>query len=113
MSKIIAVPVNDDNVLDGHFGHCRFFAIYSVNDDDVELRDKLVPPPHEPGLLPKWLSEKGITDLIAGGVGQRAIELFNQKGVNVFVGAPQMSAEELVRGYLDGTLSFTANYCNH
>ncbi|MCK7542001.1 MAG: hypothetical protein MZV63_69485 [Marinilabiliales bacterium] len=35
------------------------------------------PRPHEPGLLPGWLAEKGVTDVIAGGMGQRAIGLFN------------------------------------
>lgn len=113
MSKKIAVPVDENNVLDGHFGHCKFFAIYSEENGEVKLLDRLVPPPHEPGLLPKWVAEKGTTDIIAGGMGQKAIQLFNQRGVNVFVGAPQVSGEELVKGYLNGSLTFTANYCDH
>jgi predicted Fe-Mo cluster-binding NifX family protein len=48
----------------------------------------ITPPPHELVLLPGWLAEKGVTDVIAGGNGQRAIGLFTQQKINVYVGAP-------------------------
>jgi predicted Fe-Mo cluster-binding NifX family protein len=46
-------------------------------------------------------------------MGQRAIQLFNQNGVNVFVGAPKVEAQELVNDFLNETLNLSANYCNH
>lgn len=113
MIRKIAVPVDNSGMLDGHFGHCQFFAILTIENEQIITEEKIVPPPHEPGLLPKWLAEKGVTDIIAGGMGQRAIELFNQRKVNAFVGAPRLDARELVEGYLKGSLSFTANYCDH
>lgn len=113
MNKLVAVPVDEAGILDAHFGHCKFFALIKVENDEIVSEEKVVPPPHEPGLLPKWLSEKGATDIIAGGMGQKAIQLFNQGGVNAFVGAPQLKAQELVKGLLDKSLTFTANYCNH
>ncbi|MCU4164333.1 NifB/NifX family molybdenum-iron cluster-binding protein [Carboxylicivirga caseinilyticus] len=113
MTKKIALPVNETGILDAHFGHCKFFALVNTDGDKVISEEKVVPPPHEPGLLPQWLGGKGVTDIIAGGMGQKAIQLFNQNGVNAFVGAPQLNAIELVKGHLDGTLNFTANYCNH
>ena len=51
--------------------------------------------------------------IIAGGMGQRAIDLFNERGINVFVGAPAISPEEVVKGFLNESLSFSANYCDH
>jgi len=113
MIKKIAVPVDNNGILDAHFGHCKFFMMLSVEGNTIISEDKLVPPPHEPGLLPKWLSEKGATDILAGGMGQKAIQLFNQYGVNAFVGAPKLTAKELVTGFLNEELSFTANYCDH
>lgn len=113
MSKKIAVPVDAAGILDAHFGHCKFFAVLDEENGAIISEEKIVPPPHEPGLLPKWLSEKGVTDIIAGGMGQRAIQLFNQSGVNAFVGAPKLNARELVDGYIKGTLTFSANYCDH
>lgn len=113
MKKKIAVPVDDFGSLDAHFGHCEFFEIIETEGQTIVSQDKIVPPPHEPGLLPKFLAEKGVTDIIAGGMGQKAIQLFNQQKVNAFVGAPKLTAIELVEGYLNNTLSFSANYCDH
>nr|WP_319570610.1 NifB/NifX family molybdenum-iron cluster-binding protein [uncultured Draconibacterium sp.] len=113
MNKKIAVPVDENGILDGHFGHCKYFALLDVEDTTIVNEERLTPPPHEPGVLPKWLAEKGVTDVLAGGMGHKAIQIFNYNNVNVFVGAPQLSAGELVQGYLNETIEFTANYCDH
>lgn len=113
MTKKIAIPVDASGILDGHFGHCKLFAVITTVGGEVISEDKLVPPPHEPGVLPVWLADRGVTDVIAGGLGQKAIELFNKKNVNVFVGAPQLTAGELIEGYFNNSLTLTANYCNH
>jgi predicted Fe-Mo cluster-binding NifX family protein len=113
MDKKIAVPVDESGRLDGHFGHCRYFALFSVSGQKIISEERITPPPHEPGVLPRWLAEQGVTDVIAGGMGQRAIQIFNQNGVNVFVGAPQLTARELSEGHLNGELNFTGNYCDH
>ena len=113
MNKRIAVPVNNNGMLDGHFGHCKFFALIDVQDNTIISEEKLTPPPHEPGVLPKWLAEKGATHVLAGGMGNRAIQLFNQNNINVFVGAPTMAARDLVVGYINNSIKFSANYCDH
>lgn len=113
MSKLIAVPVDENGILDAHFGHCKYFLLLKAEGDVIVSEQKLVPPPHEPGVLPRWLAEQGATDIIAGGMGQKAIQIFNQNGVNVFVGAPKLSATELANGFLTKSLSFTSNYCDH
>ena len=58
--------------------------------------------------------EIGIANLvITGGMGRRAINLFDQAGVKVVVGAPSLEPEELVRQYLAGTLQTEDNICDH
>ena len=113
MKRKIAIPVDKEGILDGHFGHCTFFALIDVEGKEIIAEEKIVPPPHEPGLLPRWLAERKVTDIIAGGMGHKAIQLFNHHGVNTFVGAPRIQARELAEGFLNETLTFTANYCNH
>lgn len=113
MDKKIAIPVDNNGILDGHFGHCKFFLLIEVENGVITSEEKIIPPPHEPGLLPKWLSEKGVSDIIAGGMGQRAIQLFNHFGINAFVGAPRLSANDLVTGFIKGDLHFSSNYCDH
>lgn len=112
MKKCIAVPL-ENGILCTHFGHCQQFSIIDTDDKNITRETLVTPPPHEPGLLPGWLAEKGVTDVIAGGMGQRAINLFNQQSINVFVGARLKSPRELASDLLSNTLEAGANYCDH
>lgn len=112
MKKKIAIPL-EDGILCSHFGHCQQFAIIDAETNNITGETLVTPPPHEPGLLPGWLAEKGVTDVIAGGMGQRAIDLFKQQNINVFVGAPIKPPKDLANDLLNDTLSAGANYCDH
>lgn len=112
MNRIIAIPL-ENGVLSEHFGHCSSFAIIEVVNDMVLNTREAVPPEHQPGLYPRWVSGLGVTDVIAGGIGQKAIELFNQFNINVFAGAPVKNASDLVQDFLSGKLNLSENYCNH
>jgi predicted Fe-Mo cluster-binding NifX family protein len=70
-------------------------------------------PPHEPGLLPAWLAQKGVTDVIAGGMGQRALDLFAAQNINVNVGAQTKKPGDLVNEWINKTLQTGANVCDH
>ena len=107
-----AIPIADGK-LTAHFGHCKEFAMVEVEDQKILRTEMLDPPPHEPGVLPRWLKEQGTTVVIAGGMGQRAIQLFQQAGVEVFVGAPVDEPENLVKSYLNQTLVTGGNVCDH
>jgi ATP-binding protein involved in chromosome partitioning len=98
-----------------HFGHCEQFALVDVDDTTKRVTETtlVTPPPHEPGLLPRWLHEQGATVIIAGGMGQRAQQLFAQNNITVLVGAPVDTAENLVAAYLDGSLVSGQNACDH
>jgi predicted Fe-Mo cluster-binding NifX family protein len=112
LSRKFAVPVNN-GVLDEHFGHCEFYAIFVVEEGNIISEELVKAPPHEPGLLPRWLAERGVTDVIAGGMGRKAIDIFNENNVNVFVGAPKQVPATLVKQFLDNSLNFVSNYCDH
>ncbi len=71
------------------------------------------PPPHEPGVLPKWLHEKGANVIIAGGMGARAQQFFTEMGIKVVIGAQSDSPEDLARKYMSNTLVTGANICDH
>lgn len=103
----------ENGVLSAHFGHCQQFAIVEVENDSIISIKELDPPEHVPGLYPRWVAQFGVTDVIAGGMGQQAIMLFNQQNINVFVGAPVKTARELVEDFMAERLILTANYCNH
>jgi ATP-binding protein involved in chromosome partitioning len=98
-----------------HFGHCDQFAIFDVDDNinKVINRKDAAPPAHAPGVLPKWLHEKNVSVIIAGGMGQRAQQLFAQNDIKVIVGASDGSPEEVVSAYLDNKLQTGDNICDH
>lgn len=112
MTKKIAIPM-ESGKLSTHFGHCEYFAIVEVKENRIARVSKELPPEHKPGVYPRWVASFGVTDVIAGGIGQKAIDLFNEEGVNVFVGAPVKGAEEIVNEFLAGELTLSANYCKH
>lgn len=110
----IAIPLADGK-LTAHFGHCGQFAIVDVDPKSKTIQSQVVldPPPHEPGVLPAWLAEKGVSLVIAGGMGQRAQMLFTDKNIEVIVGAPVDTPEALVSDYLAGALQTGDNICDH
>ena len=114
MNLKIAFPLLDGKLC-MHFGHCAQFAFLDIDISTrkVVSREDLVPPPHEPGVLPAWLHEKGVILVIAGGMGQRAQQIFAEHGIEVLVGAPVDSPENLAQAYLEGTLKSGDNVCDH
>ena len=107
-----AIPLAEGK-LTAHFGHCQEFALVEVEDNQIKAKEIQVPPPHEPGVLPRWLHEQGADVIIAGGMGIRAMDLFTQNGIKVMTGAPSLTPEELVKQYLDNTLTTGGNLCDH
>ena len=106
-----AIPLAEGK-LTTHFGHCQQFAILDVENNKIVNQDFLTPPPHEPGVLPQWLNELGANVIIAGGMGHRAISLFNQAGIEVVTGALAADPLNLVNNYLDDTLFTGENACD-
>jgi ATP-binding protein involved in chromosome partitioning len=112
-SMKFAVPTHERKLC-AHFGHCEAFALIDADGEGTVVNETYVnPPPHEPGLLPEWLSQKGVTCVIAGGMGSRAQQLFAQKGIKVITGAMGESPKEIVEHYLKGTLQTGVNTCDH
>ena len=108
-----AVPTYQGKLC-AHFGHCEAFAIIDTDNNGNIIKEVFEnPPPHEPGVLPRWLSEKGVNCVIAGGMGSRAQQLFTQQGVKVVTGAQGEYPRDVVEQYLKGTLQIGANTCDH
>ena len=110
----IAIPLAN-GILALHFGHCERFALVDLDTDQKKIvnREDIEAPPHQPGLLPPWLAERGANIIIAGGMGQRAQGLFTEYGIKALVGAHAETPEKLVTDFLAGTLQVGENVCDH
>jgi Mrp family chromosome partitioning ATPase/predicted Fe-Mo cluster-binding NifX family protein len=109
---VFAVPTAEGKLC-SHFGHCDQFALIETEEGKIKTKTMHTPPPHEPGVLPKWLHEMGAHIIIAGGMGSRAQQLFVENGIKVVTGAPMDTPESLVRQYLSDNLVTGANVCDH
>ena len=114
MAVRIAIPITGTQLAE-HFGHCERFALYDVETESKEILAvaDMAAPEHQPGLLPPWLKERGVTHVIARGLGSRARSLFEELSVTVITGAQTQDASTLVRQYLDGELLTSENLCTH
>ena len=110
----IAIPLAEEKLC-LHFGHCECFILIDVNTEINEITNKqyLTPPPHQPGVLPKWLAEQGTNLVISCGMGMKAQSLFSEKGITVITGAPSMNPEDIVSAYLKDELESGENICDH
>jgi predicted Fe-Mo cluster-binding NifX family protein len=110
----IAIPIASGKLC-LHFGHCEQFAMVEVDESAKKVVgvEKLTPPPHEPGLLPRWLAEKGANMVIAGGMGGRAQQLFASQNISILTGAPVESPEKIAEAFLAGALQLGENTCDH
>jgi predicted Fe-Mo cluster-binding NifX family protein len=107
-----AIPMAEGK-LTLHFGHSESFTLIDSEDGEIVGREDVPAPEHQPGLLPRWLAERGANVIIAGGMGGRALGLFAEQGIEVAVGAPREEPEKLVEAYLAGTLRTGENVCDH
>jgi predicted Fe-Mo cluster-binding NifX family protein len=110
----IAIP-SAEGRLHEHFGGCREFTLVQADPEQrkiVSVRT-VIPPPHAPGLFPRWLREQGVSIVIAGGIGRRALANFDHHGIAVRAGMPDAPVEELATAFLNGQLTAVPEGCEH
>lgn len=112
MEKKIAIPI-EGGKLCAHFGHCEKFYMAVIEDGKIKNQVEIVPPEHQPGLYPRWIKAQGAECVIAGGMGESAQMLFKNEKIELFIGAPVKTPEELTKDYIQGNLKSGVNSCHH
>ncbi|MCF7886847.1 MAG: NifB/NifX family molybdenum-iron cluster-binding protein [Candidatus Omnitrophica bacterium] len=95
----------DSGHVSAHFGRCPAFTLVEFEDGKVLSKEEISNPGHHPGYLPEFLKKEGADVIVAGGMGQRALELFSQSGIQVVVGVGGKIDEvitKLVENRLEG-----------
>ena len=108
---IIAIAT-DSNSVAGHFGRCQSYTLVTVENGKETGRDSVQSPGHEPGVLPKFLHDKGANCVICGGMGPRAQMLFEEQGIHTYVGISG-PIDDVVHSFLKGTLESGESTCDH
>ncbi len=107
----IAISADDDNGIDSvvspHFGRCPFFVLIDLEDGRIEtvsVEKNPHYPDHQPGQIPGFIGGLGANVMMSGGMGRRAIMLFQQLGIEGVTGA-YGSARQALERYLGGGLA--------
>lgn len=108
----IAVTYENGQVFQ-HFGHCKQFKIYQIEEDKVVSSAIVDTLESGHGALSGFLSSWNVDTLICGGIGGGARTALAQAGIRLFPGVSG-NADEKVNDLLKNTLVFDPNAtCNH
>ena len=107
----LAIALDGENVSE-HFGHCDKYAIFNVDGSNATHHENLDSPKHEPGKLPVFLAEHKVNVVIAGGMGPKAVELFNLRGIDVILGVSG-TADLVAKQFAAGLLKPGESSCHH
>jgi predicted Fe-Mo cluster-binding NifX family protein len=102
----------DQGYVSAHFGRCQSYTIFEIKEGQVLNRDEIPNPGHQPGFLPEYLSEKGVSCIIAGGMGPRAQNLFAQKNIETVIGV-QGGVDEVIEKFRMQELEAGDDLCGH
>ncbi|NJO89145.1 MAG: dinitrogenase iron-molybdenum cofactor, partial [Chloroflexia bacterium] len=84
----IAVPTRNFYV-DEHFGHCEFYSIYSISADNQIEKEELMKSPQGCGCksdIAYTLADMGVDTMLAGNMGQGAVNKITEAGIKVYRG---------------------------
>ena len=103
----IAIPTKTGNHIDDHFGHCEFYTIYSISDDNKVLDKQILQSPQGCGCksnIAYDLAENDVRVMLAGGIGQGAINKLASQNIEVIRNC-KGDVDELIQDYLAGNVT--------
>ena len=110
----IAIPTLDGKLC-GHFGPCELFTFAEVDFETGEII-KISSGAPEDGVSCQcagWIAEQGVEVVLAGGMGGRPMMMFEQLGIRVISGCPELPIKDIVKQFLENSLIIGENSCNH
>ncbi len=111
----IAVPITNDNQIDGHFGHCESYGVYTISEGNDITEIRSVKSPEGCGCksdIASVLSSDGVTVMLAGGIGGGAVNVLKSCGIEVIRGCTG-NATDVVKLYISGLVEDTGSNCSH
>lgn len=114
----LCIPTTTDGlsaVVHEHFGSAPFFSVYDTETKAVEVIDN-VQEHHAHGMCQPLsaLAGRSIDAVVCGGMGARAVQKFNDSGINVYRAVPG-TVSDIARLFSEGVLEeiTLANSCAH
>ena len=109
----VAIPTRG-NLVDDHFGHCEFYSVYTISEKN-EITDvqtiKSVQGCGCKSNIASVLAGQGVTIMLAGGIGEGAINVLGFSGIKVVRGCSG-NAADVVKLYVDGKINDSGESCS-
>jgi predicted Fe-Mo cluster-binding NifX family protein len=86
-----------------HFGRAPIFTIYDTETEKVEILQNTSQHMGGSGLPPELMHAHGIDIMLCSGLGPRAVQMFEQLGIMVYVGA-KGSVSDTIEAWKRGVL---------
>jgi uncharacterized protein len=108
-----AMPVSGNRLM-SHFGQANEFMLLDVDQDGrVVKKETITVTPHSCGTLPGELAKRGVSVVLAGGMGMGPRMAFQQSNIEVVLGVTEPDPETAVVAYVNHTLETGVNACEH
>ncbi len=108
----IAVPTIGDQI-DQHFGHCEKYSVFTI-DDKAIVAEECMASPAGCGCksnMASTLAQSGVKILIAGGIGNGAVNVLAGNGIKTIKGASG-AVRNAVELFLRGELEDSGDICS-
>jgi predicted Fe-Mo cluster-binding NifX family protein len=109
----IALP-SRNNLIDDHFGHCEYFTVFTIDSKDKKIiSQQVLEAPAGCGCksnIAQILSELGVKIMLAGNMGQGAVNALNNSGIEVLRGCVG-DVKEVALTWLAGSLTDSGQFC--
>ena len=108
----IALP-SRGNQVDGHFGHCEYFTVYTIDDNNTILSEERIDPPAGCGCksnIVSILAEMGVNVMLAGNMGGGAVNVIQAHGIKVYRGCTG-ELRKVVEDWLAGKVNDSGMGC--
>ncbi len=109
----IALPSRENNI-DNHFGHCEYFTVYTVDISKKEiLNSEIVKSPEGCGCksnIASVLSKMGVKVMLAGNMGDGAVRVLNNSGIEVLRGCSG-DVKSVALKWLEGAVTDSGDSC--
>ena len=109
----IAIPTRG-NVVDDHFGHCEAYTVFTINGAHKIEKAEILPSPQGCGCksnIGSILQQTGVTVMLAGNMGDGALNVLNYHGITVYRGCAG-DVRKLTEAYLQGLVDDSGEGCH-
>jgi predicted Fe-Mo cluster-binding NifX family protein len=109
----IALPTKDKKI-DNHFGHCEYFTIFTIGEEKTITEEKTVESPAGCGCksnIVHTLSEEGVKIMLAGNMGDGAVNVLASKGIQVVRGCSG-DVKTVAENWLNGNVTDSGIGCS-